>query len=83
MHIDPIEEGAPVSSVLIKDTDYSINAEGLNLVVYDRKTECVIDSVALYADENNKLVLIHRGGATQLICDYKRAKYNIDRGLPL
>ena len=78
----PIDEGTPISSISVNNTEYSMNYNGLNLVIYDRETDCVIDSVAISSGEEGMLNISHRNNP-DLIQAYKRAKYNIDRGLGL
>ena len=78
----PTDYGTSVASITINGEEFSVNRDGFNLVIYDQKTQCVIDSVAVFQGEDGNLTLSHRPGS-DLIGKYKRALYNIDMGLPL
>ena len=75
-------DGDPKSSININGVEYSLNREGLNMVIYDRETQCVIDSVTISpSDKEEQLSIIHTEG-NKLIKEYQYAKYRIDSGLP-
>lgn len=76
-------EGTPISSIVLNNQEYSLNKEGINLVIYDRKTQCIIDSVAISSsDEEGKLSITHIVDANKLIRDYQYTRYRLDIGLP-
>ncbi len=78
----PTDLGSAVASIKVNNAEYSVNRDGINIVIYDNRTKCVIDSIAVFMGEDGNLALSHRAGS-DLIQKYKVALYNIDRGLPL
>ncbi len=66
------EEEAPTDSITVDGTEYAGNGSGLNVVVYDLETGCVIDQKRFFGSDENDVQSTGAGNNAQMI-NYQHA----------
>ena len=63
----------PGASIIINGTEYSLSGRGLNIVVYDHETDCVIDNAAFDTFDPTKPVMRDEIWKNSMLRNYESA----------